>query len=91
MNDEDLKLLRGFAHRLMDNGTTNEQTDNCECRVALATEKLYSLYFGNNYLKSSPNSKSEVSFKICMLSAFQNCAWKLIGMMIERLSGLHVG
>ena len=33
MNDKDFKLLRGFAHRLTDNGTTNKQTDICELVV----------------------------------------------------------
>ena len=28
-------------------------------------KKLVSLYFGHNFLKSSPNSKSKVSFRIC--------------------------
>ena len=34
MEDDDLKLLRGFADGRMD-----EQTDICDCRVAFATEK----------------------------------------------------
>ena len=33
-NDDDFKLLRGFADR-----QTNGRTDICECRVAFATEK----------------------------------------------------
>ena len=36
-------------------------------------KKLWSLYFGNNYYKSSSNSKNDISFKICMFSALQNC------------------
>ena len=35
MKDDDFKLLRGFADRL-----TDERTDICECRVALATENM---------------------------------------------------
>ena len=34
MNDDDFKLLRGFA-----DGQTNKRTDICDCRVAFATEK----------------------------------------------------
>ena len=33
-NDDDFKLLRGFADR-----QTNERTDIGDCRVAFATEK----------------------------------------------------
>ena len=29
----------------------------------VSTKKLYSLYFGHNFLKSSPNSKSKVSLE----------------------------
>ena len=36
------------------------------------TEFIYSLFFGNNYLKSSINSKSWVSFEICWFWGFQN-------------------
>ena len=35
MEDDDLKLLRGFA-----DGQTDERTDICDCRVAFATEKM---------------------------------------------------
>ena len=38
MNDDDSKLLRGFAL-----GQTNGRTDICNCRVAFATEKNSSL------------------------------------------------
>ena len=35
MNDDDFKLLKGFAL-----GQTKERTDICDCRVAFATEKI---------------------------------------------------
>ena len=34
MNDDDFKLLKGFAL-----GQTNKRTDICNCRVAFAAEK----------------------------------------------------
>jgi len=37
MEDDDLKLLRGFA-----DGRTDERTDICDCRVAFATENQIS-------------------------------------------------
>ena len=40
MEDDDLKLFRGFADGRTD-GRTNERTDICDCRVAYATEKSY--------------------------------------------------
>ena len=50
MNDDDFKLLKGFAIR---------QTDICDCRVAFATEKIQptpqSLTNINNNIK--PNYK----------------------------------
>ena len=36
MNDDDLKLLRGFADR-----RTDERVDICDCRVAFANEKTF--------------------------------------------------
>ena len=33
MNDDDFKLLKGFAL-----GQTNKRTDICDCRVAFVTE-----------------------------------------------------
>ena len=39
MNDDDMKLLRGFADGQMDK-QMDKQTDFCDCRVAFATEKL---------------------------------------------------
>ena len=49
MKDDDFKLLRGFADR---------RTDNCDCRVAFATEKsIYiteirvDMYFGSYEVK----------------------------------------
>ena len=36
-NDDDFKLLRGFADKQTD-GQTNKQTDIGDCRVAFATE-----------------------------------------------------
>ena len=39
MNDDDFKLLKGFALRRT-NGRMNERTDICDCRVAFATENV---------------------------------------------------
>ena len=39
MEDDDLKLFRGFADGRTD-GRTNERTDICDCRVAFATDKI---------------------------------------------------
>ena len=39
INDDDMKLLRGFADRRT-NGQTNKRTDFCDCRVAFTTENM---------------------------------------------------
>ena len=39
----------------------------------VSTKKLDSLFFGNISASTRPNSKSKVSFKICLFWGFQNC------------------
>ena len=36
------------------------------------SQNFFFCIIGNNYLKSSPNSKSKVSFEICWFRGFQN-------------------
>ena len=43
MKDDDFKLFRGFDGGRTDR-QTNERTDICECRVAFATEKVWTLF-----------------------------------------------
>ena len=54
---------------------TNSQISSIQYRQLQVTKgwslKFRNFVFGNNYLNSSPNSKSKVSFEICSFWGFQ--------------------
>ena len=66
------RILWNIIHQYQCVDTRFQLKESQNYTYTVSAKEVWSLYFCHNYLKFSSNSKSKISFKICMFSAFQN-------------------